>query len=72
MLAYAIDPQPVFLFNMAQAYRFADLAPQAIAYYQRFMTMSPTHRLVPEAKGYVADMRVLIAEQERTRWPADC
>ncbi len=30
------------------------------------MMMSPTHRLVPEAKGYVADMRVLIAEQERT------
>ncbi len=65
-VAYAIDPQPLFLFNMAQAFRLSDDPRQAIVYYQRFQQLAPTHRLAPEAKGYVADMRVLLIEQERT------
>ncbi len=65
-LAYAVEPQPLFLFNIGQAFRLSDDPLKAIAYYQRFVTLSPTHRLVPEAKGYIADMRVLRIEQERT------
>ncbi|MBL9045576.1 MAG: hypothetical protein JNM83_28465 [Myxococcales bacterium] len=65
-LAYAIDPQPLFLFNAGQAYRLADQPQKAIARYQRFLVLAPSHRLSPEAKGYIADMRILIAEQERT------
>ncbi len=65
-IAYAIDPQPLFLFNIGQALRLSDDPLQAIAYYQRFVQLAPQHRLVPEAKGYIADLRVLRIEQERT------
>ncbi|HMY58973.1 MAG TPA: hypothetical protein PK472_11995 [Pseudomonadota bacterium] len=43
-VAYAIDPQPLFLFNMAQAFRLSDDPRQAIVYYQRFQQLAPTHR----------------------------
>lgn len=63
--AFAVDPQPLFLFNRAQAYRLSDRPQDALGSYQAFLQVAPTHRLAPEAKGYVADMRVLIAERER-------
>jgi len=65
-LAFAIDPQPLFAFNLAQAYRLADQPHKAIARYQRFIRLFPSNRFVPEAKGYIADMRVLAAERART------
>lgn len=63
--AFAVDPQPLFLFNRGQAYRLADRPQDALGSYQEFLQLAPTHRLAPEAKGYVADMRVLLAERER-------
>lgn len=63
--AFAVDAQPLFLFNRGQAYRLADRPQDALSSYQEFLQLAPTHRLAPEAKGYVADMRVLLAERER-------
>lgn len=63
--AFAVDPQPLFLFNRGQAFRLADRPQDALGSYQEFLQLAPTHRLAPEAKGYVADMRVLLAERER-------
>lgn len=63
--AFAKDPQPVFLFNIAQAYRLSDKPKKALASYQRFVGFAPQHSLVPEARGYIADMRVILAEQEK-------
>ncbi|MFO0578165.1 MAG: hypothetical protein U1A78_29515 [Polyangia bacterium] len=63
--AFAIDPQPLYLFNRGQALRLADKPQDALLSYQQFLVQAPGHRLAPEAKGYVADMRVLIAERQR-------
>jgi tetratricopeptide (TPR) repeat protein len=63
--AFSIDPQPLYLFNRGQALRLADKPQDALLSYQQFLVQAPTHRLAPEAKGYVADMRVLIAERQR-------
>jgi len=67
-LAYTLDPEPVYLFNMAQAYRKATRARAAQLMYARFVEMAPTHPLAPEARGYLQDM-VLLAQaqaQEQT------
>lgn len=63
--AHALDPQPLYLFNIAQAYRRAAIPKDALAYYERFLVDDPKTPLRPETEGYCNDMRTLIAEQER-------
>ena len=57
--------QPLFLFNMAQAFWLSDDPRQTIVYLSAVCSS-----LNPSAgsgsQGYVADMRVLLIEQERT------
>jgi tetratricopeptide (TPR) repeat protein len=55
-IAYSLQPQPVFLFNIAQAYRKARLSRAAKDMYQRFIAVAPTHVLAPEARGYIQDL----------------
>jgi tetratricopeptide (TPR) repeat protein len=64
-LAYTLDPRPLYLFNVAQAYRRALLPKEALAMYERFLREDPNSTLRGEAEGYCNDMRVLIAEQDR-------
>lgn len=54
-LAYSLQPQPVFLFNIAQAYRKGRASRAAKEMYQRFVEVAPTHPLAPEARGYIQD-----------------
>jgi tetratricopeptide (TPR) repeat protein len=63
--AYAIEPKPLLLFNIGQAYRRAGRPQEALAAYERFVREDPTSTLRPETEGYCNDMRTLIAEQER-------
>lgn len=58
-LAYSLQPQPVFLFNIAQAYRKGRASRAAKEMYQRFVEVAPTHPLAPEARGYIQDMEAL-------------
>lgn len=63
--AYAMEPRPLFLFNLGQAYRRAQRPREAIDCYQRFLDAAPSHELVPEARGYLTDMKLLLIEQQR-------
>lgn len=64
--AYKIDPKPLFLFNIGQAYKRAGRPKEALAAYERFLRADPQSTLRAEAEGYCNDMRSLIAEQERS------
>jgi tetratricopeptide (TPR) repeat protein len=55
-VAYTLQPQPVFLFNIAQAYRRGMRAKAAKVMYQRFLEVAPNHPLSIEARGYMLDM----------------
>jgi hypothetical protein len=63
-LAYALVPQPIYLFNIAQAYRKAQRAAAAKVMYEKFLEAAPNHPLAPEARGYMADMEALAHAQE--------
>ncbi len=63
-LAYAQAPNPLFLFNAGQAYRKALRPLDAKEMYERFVSVAPTSPLVPEAKGYVQTLDILIREQQ--------
>jgi tetratricopeptide (TPR) repeat protein len=63
-IAYALQPQPIFMFNIAQAYRKALHARAAIAMYQRFIDMAPTNSLAVEAQGHIQDMEALVRAEE--------
>lgn len=55
--AYALDPDPATLFNIAQAYRFGTACAKAVDYYKRFLAAGN----VPNADK----VRGYIVEQER-------
>lgn len=63
-LAYAQSPNPLFLFNAGQAYRKALRPLDAKEMYERFVSVAPASPLVPEAKGYVQTLDILIREQQ--------
>ena len=48
--AYALDPDPAYLFNIAQAYRLAQSCKRAVKYYDRFTAAVPNPP-DPEALG---------------------
>lgn len=64
-IAYIIEPKPLLLFNIGQAYRRAGRPQEALTAYEKFLRDDPTSTLRPETEGYCNDMRTLIAEQER-------
>lgn len=51
--AYAAEPLPALLFNIAQAYRLDGKAAQAIDYYQRFLDASPDGRAAEAARAHI-------------------
>lgn len=63
-LAYQNQPNPLFLFNAGQAYRKALWPLEAKAMYERFVEVAPSHQLVPEAKGYIQTLAILIEERQ--------
>jgi hypothetical protein len=66
--AYALDPAPILLFNIAQAYRRLGNTERALHYYRRYLES------VPATAGDRADVerrvRELERERERAREPA--
>lgn len=59
--AYAVEPRSLYLFNAAQAYRKGERYKDALDLYEKFLQTDPDNRLAPEAKGYVADLKALLA-----------
>lgn len=52
--AYALQPQPLFLFNIAQALRKAGRLDDALAAYQRFLATPAEAHLRAEAESHIA------------------
>ena len=59
--AFALRPRPIYVFNAAQAYRRAGRPREAIAAYQRFLTLAPDAPQVSEANGHIKNMEQLLA-----------
>jgi hypothetical protein len=53
--AYASDPDPSYLFNIAQAYRFANDCADAADYYRRFLVAVSQPPNVDKVKGWLRD-----------------
>jgi len=51
--AYALDPDPVYLFNVAQAYRLGNACPKAVGYYKRFLDAIPNPPNLVNVKQYL-------------------
>lgn len=62
--AYALRPDPVLVFNIANAFRKAGKLDDAIVAYERFLGMSPKKELATEARGNLGELR---ARQELQR-----
>ena len=64
-LAYQARPRPLYLFNAAQAYRRANRPREALVYYHRFLDVAPEASQASETRGYIKNMELLQAEEER-------
>jgi tetratricopeptide (TPR) repeat protein len=76
--AYRVQPEPLLLFNAAQALRKSESWADALALYQRFIAAAPKSPMVPEAEANSASVRASldvqriqsqlgVAEQEASR-----
>ena len=63
-LAYERDPDPVYLFNLAQAYRFAKLCQQAADSYTRFLKEAPNAPNKDKVQKYVEEMNACAHSQD--------
>jgi tetratricopeptide (TPR) repeat protein len=64
--AYAKEQRPIFLFNMAQAYRRAGMEKVALARYQLMLQVDPKTPLRMETEGYIRELKALLEEQARS------
>lgn len=63
-LAYERDPDPVYLFNLAQAYRFAKLCQQAADSYTRFLKEAPNAPNRDKVQKYLEEMNACAHSQD--------
>lgn len=57
LAAYAIEPQPSLLFNVAQVYRKAGKPSDALSYYERYLQQAPNSELTAKVREYVAALQ---------------
>lgn len=82
--AYTLNPQPAYLFDAAQAYRFAKDCANAAKYYQQFIDVAQRAQAqnLDKVKGYLADMEACakpaappaaapVAEPQRPETPVE-
>src|SRR5262245_516082 len=62
--AYALDPRPETLFNIAQAYRLAGDKPAALEHFKRYLDGQPSGAPADEARAFVAELERQIAEDQ--------
>jgi tetratricopeptide (TPR) repeat protein len=63
-LAYARDPDPAYLFNIAQAYRFGKACKKAGAYYRKFLDAVSKAPNLAKVRQYIEESDACAAEQE--------
>jgi hypothetical protein len=62
-LAYDKDPDPVYLFNVAQAYRFGKQCRAAAESYKRFLDAAPTAPNKDKVQHFIAEMETCARAQ---------
>jgi tetratricopeptide (TPR) repeat protein len=62
-LAYAADPRPEMLFNIAQAYRLAKRAAEALDYFKQYLDKQPNGAGADEARKHVVTLTKQIDEE---------
>lgn len=67
--AYELVPRPLFIFNVAQAQRLARQYEAAIASYEQFIDLEPSHRLVPEARDHIAEIEAALRDRRAKTEP---
>ncbi len=60
--AYALDPDPVYLFDTAQALRLSDECTEAATYYRRFLAVVPNPPNLDKIRQLVADVEKCAAD----------
>lgn len=55
--AHAASPDPLYLYNIAQSFRFAGDAPRALDYYEQFLRAAPDTPLRSSVAARVADLK---------------
>ncbi len=63
--AHDLDPQPIFLFNIAQSLRRGQQLKEALSYYQRYLVADPKTSLRAETNGYIQELTALLEKQEQ-------
>jgi hypothetical protein len=67
---YALRPKPLFLFNIAQAYRKSGRDLSALSFYEKFLLAAPDSPYRPETQAYIAYLRVRLGFDPAPRKPA--
>jgi tetratricopeptide (TPR) repeat protein len=62
--AYRLDPDPAYLFNIAQAYRLAKDCPKALAFYKQFLAAVPKAPNAEAVKKYIAELETTCGKRE--------
>jgi hypothetical protein len=62
--AYAADPDPAYLFNLAQALRLAKACDDAALSYRTFLAEVPDAKNREQIEGYLRDLDRCVAEQK--------
>jgi hypothetical protein len=63
--AYELRPDPIFLYNMAQAYRRSGNAKRAIDLYKNYLIKAPKSPQRPEVEERIQDLQKQIEEDDR-------
>ena len=61
--AYAVDPDPGYLFNAGQAFRFAGDCAQAARYYRQFLGAVSSAPNLDKVRGYLDEMDACVRRQ---------
>ncbi len=61
--AYDLEPDPAYLYNIAQAYRFAKQCHQSVSYYKRFLTAMPDAPNKPDVDKFLVEVTACARSQ---------
>lgn len=68
--AYALDPDPAYLFNVAQAYRLGNACAKALAAYRKFLAIVPNPPNLATVQTYVGQAEACANQQAAPAPPA--
>jgi hypothetical protein len=68
--AYQLDPDPMLLFNLAQAERRAGNARRAILLYERFISLAPSAQNVDNARRHLRELKAALPAETSPPEPA--